>query len=401
MKKLVIAAAFLGLSTQVAHATKARLIALGQDKDGSYYLQDSRNFNLNPASINDMGHYAVVETGATGLGVNTNIETDTATKAEGGVFFGMGNLNYGGYLGNESDTAVLVKSIVAKNASAMPQSDNVVEVMVGGKNAVNWGVLFGTGANKDEQGSATKENKALYTRFGVSKDNWEAFAGTSLQGESEDKINNLKYDGDAAYQLGATYNFNDMTAFARYQTIDWKQVASSVSTKGSYNEIKVGVARIHELSATDRMFMEVRYEKLGAELKFASGTASADTYYVPLVVGYEAQANSWLTLRGSITHFLASEAKEKNVTTANFGAVGATVHSFLRNKFKLSTTPGDGKKTVSNSTDINAGATIKLGKISIDGLVGTGGAGGTATTTDVGTLSLDRLMTRVSMTYMF
>jgi uncharacterized protein (UPF0261 family) len=37
----------------------------------------------------------------------------------------------------------------------------------------------------------------------------------------------------------------------------------------------------------------------------------------------------------------------------------------------------------------------------IDGMIGTGGAGGTATATDAGTLSLDRVMTQVAVHYWF
>lgn len=402
MKKLLIAAALLGLGTQVAHATKARLIALGQDKDGSLYMDDTRNFIKNASYINSMGNMVIAEWGDTGLAGTINVETDTAPKAEGGVFFKAGNLNYGIYLGNESDTGVLLKSLVSQSgtATAMPQSDNVLEVGVAGSHGIDWGLMLGYAPSEDEQGVAKTENKSLYTRLGVSKDNWEAYANVSIMGESDDRINDKKYDGGGAYQVGGSYEMRGNTLFARYQTVDWKQIDTSVSTDGSYLEYKLGWAHVQEVSSKARMIYEVRYEKLEAELKFASGTAKAELMNAPLVVAFEADATSWLTLRGSISHSLTSEVKETNVSTANFGALG---RGLLAARFKLKSTPGNGKYTASNTTNVNAGATLHFGNLAVDGLIGTGGDAGTATATtaEKGTLSLDRLMTRVAMTYMF
>lgn len=402
MKNLLMAMAFIVLGTQVAHATKARLLALGQDKEGSLYMDDTRNFIKNASYMNKLGNLVVLEYGGTGLPGNTNVEADTFPKAEGGAFFGAGNLHYGIYLGNESDTGVLLKSLVAKSATAMPQSDNVLEVGVAGSHGIDWGLMLGYAPTENEQGVAKTKNESLYTRVGVAKDNWEAYANVSIMGESDDRINDKKYDGSGAYQVGGSYEMRGNTLFARYQTVDWKQIDTGVSTDGSFMEYKLGWAHVQEVSSKARMIYEVRYEKLEAELKFSSGTAKAELMNAPLVVAFEADATSWLTLRGSISQSLYSQAKEKNVSTANFGAPGTTaVQSILRNKFKLKTSQADGKYTASNTTNVNAGATLHFGNLAVDGLIGTGGADGTATTTDAGTLSLDRLMTRVAMTYMF
>ena len=82
----------------------------------------------------------------------------------------------------------------------------------------------------------------------------------------------------------------------------------------------------------------------------------------------EYDAASWLALRGSIT---------QNVI------IGETE------------TDGD-KNTTQNSTDINTGASLKFGDLTVDGLIGTSGQSGTANGTKSGVLATDRLTSRVS-----
>jgi len=396
MKKLVIAAAFLGLSTQVAHATKARLIALGQDKDGSLFLDDNRNAFRNASFVSNYSNMAFFDYGATGNAIG--LDTDTAQKAEGGVFVKHGALTYGVYLGNENDTGVLLKSLVATTAGSMPQSDNVLELSVAGSAGINWGVTLGWAPTKDEQGAAEKENKSLYTRIGVNKNNWEAYANVSIQGESDNKITSEKYDGGGAYDVGGSYQMGDMTAYARYKTVEWDQIASGVKTKGDYKEMKLGVGHDHEVSATSKIIYEVVYDSAEANLKYATNPTKGKYWQIPLIVGFESSANSWLTLRGSISQSLIG-----NVDTKNIGSIAnATNQAVIAARFNAPA-QNNYKGSLKNTTNVNAGASLNFGNLTIDGLIGTGGTAGTATTStaESGTLSLDRLMTRAAVTYKF
>lgn len=397
MKKLLIASMLLGLGTQVAHASKSRLIALGQDKDGSYFLQDSRNMFRNASYVSNVGNMLFVDYGDNGNAIGLDLDNDQ--KAEGGMFVEHNGLTYGVYLGNENDTAVLLKTIMATSLATLPpQSDNVLELSVAGSAGVNWGATIGWAPTKDEQGAAPKENKSLYTRIGVNKDMWEAYANVSIQGESDDRVNDQKYDGGGAYDLGGSYKFGANTAYARYKTVEWDQIVSGVTTKGDYMEMKVGVGHNQEISSTSRVIYEVMYDSAEANVKYATNPSKANYWHVPLVVGFESDATSWLTLRGSISQTLIGETELKNLGSVPL----AQMQGVLAARFKA---PGQNnyKGSMKNTTNVNAGATLNFGKLSIDGLIGTGGNAGTATssTSETGTLSLDRLMTRVSMTYMF
>src|SRR5262245_13313722 len=90
------------LSSQSAHASRGRLIALGEDKeDGSFYILDYRNIFHNPAYINEFRGFANLELG--GAGSTAGLDTDDNQKAQGGVMFGAGDFTWGLQFGNESD----------------------------------------------------------------------------------------------------------------------------------------------------------------------------------------------------------------------------------------------------------------------------------------------------------
>ena len=90
----------------------------------------------------------------------------------------------------------------------------------------------------------------------------------------------------------------------------------------------------------------------------------------PLTLGFEADATSWLVLRGSVS---------QNV---------------LINKTE---TKGVSKGTQANQTSVNAGATLNFGKLKVDGSIGN--AAGTGNQT--GVLKTDDLLTRVGVHYWF
>jgi len=93
----------------------------------------------------------------------------------------------------------------------------------------------------------------------------------------------------------------------------------------------------------------------------------------------EADATSWLVVRGAVSQNLILGQSKTTVTN----------------------TP-DAKSTIANSTVVNAGATLNFGKLKVDGLVGTTGTTGTTGAgTNTGVLQTNNLLTRVGVTYAF
>jgi hypothetical protein len=120
----------------------------------------------------------------------------------------------------------------------------------------------------------------------------------------------------------------------------------------------------------------------GATAGLGNAAGELTTITLPLVVGLEYDAASWLALRASVVQNVYGNAEAD---------------------------PKAGSKvsgTVAN-TAVNAGASLKFGELTVDGLISTDSNGdasaGTTQSTAGGNGSLrtDALMTRVSMTYRF
>src|SRR5690606_31696210 len=140
------------------------------------------------------------------------------------------------------------------------------------------------------------------------------------------------------------------------------------------------------------------------ELK-AAKTVQVKNFIIPLTLGYEHQATSWLTLRGSIVHNLYGKKDNKNFDAANI-----VVQSLVTDVYGA-----EGKGTIQNSTRVQAGASLTFGKLTVDGVIGattnnragTTDANGNDTTvsssskTQSGALTLDNFMSRVAVSYMF
>ena len=107
MNKLISAGLFLGILSQAAYATKARMSALSQNYGakslGSFYLEDNRNIWRSAGAVSDLGNHMTFEHG-------TNYQDATGASqeatAEGGVFTMMGSHQIGLYInGNQGNAA--------------------------------------------------------------------------------------------------------------------------------------------------------------------------------------------------------------------------------------------------------------------------------------------------------
>ena len=207
------------LSTS-AFATKARLMGLGEDKDGSYFISDYRNIYINPAELNTLGNFAVVEWGEAGSTIGgalggASLDLDDSPKAQGGVFYGLSNgLKVGAILGDETDVASLTRILASNGGAAgegLQTADNVLDLFVAGKAAVNWGANLLYSQTKDETTSATKHKSHAYgVRLGVSGDVWNAHLLIALGAKSERPNSSAAqtYKGNYGARLGGGYDLS-------------------------------------------------------------------------------------------------------------------------------------------------------------------------------------------------
>lgn len=378
MKKTLVIASLAVLSTS-AFASKARMESLGQDAvRGSEYIMDTRNVFRNPAVLNDQKNYIITEWGTGALN-----DTTTAPRAEGGFFREMGSFSYGLYLGN-NDTAVTGAAVPARGAAGVAgdaakflAQDNAVDLFLAGDMGVKWGARLHYANAKDEAAQAfEKKDSAFGLGLGAVMGDADVYADVTLS----DKATGAAAAGDEfktkpSFLVGASYKWSATTFFANYEANKADVKVGAVTTTYKDSAITVGAGRVHEINPTARLVTDAKLVLAQDTNETAVGKTKSTS--LPVTLGLEADATSWLVLRGNV---------HQNVI------VGST----------KSTT---GKKvTTPNSTTVDGGATLNFGKLKVDGSIGTTGTTGQvppAAGSKAGVLSLNNLLTRVAVSYWF
>lgn len=415
MKKTIIALALAGMATS-AYASKARVEALGQDADDNYFINDSRSIWYNVSHIHDYKDMVMVEWGnSAGETTNsTGLDGEANPKAQGGFFKSAGNGVYGIYLGEESNTGYLLRhtaETAGATAISLLKPDNVVDVFYGmDMGGMRWAanVLYSKSEVKDgATPTNNKEQTAMAARLGASSDMWEAHVNVSIKGESKTSAATPEvFDGKLGYHVGGSYKLGAGKVIANYKGFKWdiKNATHTTAVEAKYTQMWLGYGHEHEAGG-GTIFTQVYYRNTKVEAPFTTQAAELKHAIIPLVVGFEAKANDWLTWRGSVSTNLHGKVENKGITTTNFQSVVANA---LAGAFDATVNAGTEtrKDTIKDSVSVSAGASLNFGKLSVDGLVGsTGSNRGTgapgASGSKAGVLALDNLLTRVGVNYAF
>ncbi|WP_408097949.1 hypothetical protein ACJVC5_03225 [Peredibacter sp. HCB2-198] len=426
MKKQLTVALGLAVLATPAFATKARLQALGEDSYGSAYINDNRNIWLNSAQVNNHKDLVTYE-----FGGNVNQDSAETARGEGGAFKAMGNLVWGVQFGGASNTGNALRTgagLIDASADIANQSDvsfqgtgleeNNLALFLGGDAGIKWGANLEYAKTAQEDSPVSSE--AMRTRLGVIMGDTQVYANiniinnakgeTSVTDTAAAPVGSLtgaaKFEGDLGYQVGAIHAINGNTLFVDYRSFDMSSdiqatgagaFAAGISQKKdiSSKQGEIGIGRVERLNDKSSLFVKGSFFMRDIENEHGKGAGVAASLFgllcenggitackeyktqrVPVVIGLETEATSWLTLRGSVSQVVWG-TNEINGT----------------------------ESTVRNSTAINAGATLKFGELSVDGVVGTADAtsavAGENTGAGNGTLRTDNLMSRVAMTYRF
>lgn len=391
---LVVANVGMNLaSIQAAHASRARLISLGQagpaantysnlvlgqGGTASLYIEDQRSIFINPAYLHKFASMANFEMGSSTVG--------SAPNAEGGIFVDNGDIKYGIQLGRESGAASMIANantllgIAGTAAESLALPDSAVEAMVAGGGATKWGasVLFATSDDKDAatNGYPNKKANTLELRGGVIQDKMQAYGRLMLLSSSETEVSATatnKFDSKPGIEGGVTFDLKpDQKAWgtlglysysARYQT----QGASS--RDGSITVLSGGVTQFLTPEAITRLFVSGGLTFSKNNLKGVGATAeyNQERIYFPIVIGLENQAWDWMTIRASVRqNVLFDQTKNSNTTDLN--------------------TP--------NTTVVSAGTGFKWKRLLLDAVL----AGAVAGT---GNIDGNSLLTRAGLTYSF
>ena len=399
MKKALLFAAVALMSTS-ALASKARRTALGnspqitdiQDIAGDVQVGGNM-FIAEPDKAAAYGEWATMEFGQTASAA-------TAARAEGGFVRMMGNGALGVYLGAPNATADGFRSALDRTAglagaTATLKQENPLRVFYGTKAGdITWGAgLLYSNSKESITGAATSARKqdASGVVASASGDVWDAQLGLGLSNNSTTTVaaGDNKVTGKATFQVTGGYKIDTMYVYGGYSSAGAKgETPATTLVDRADNELRVGVVNSHKKYGTD-FFYGIEYDSATAKddastVGAAAGTnslnqASAtklEQVKIPLFVGIEAEAASWLVLRASLNH--------------SFSLLGL-------NKTKITTNNNTDKEfTSADSTTVAAGAGIKWNKFMFDGVLA-------SSTSGTGTFGSDgaNFLTNASLTYTF
>lgn len=347
MKKLLVVAA-LTMAAPAAMASKARVEALANSRN----LVDFQTAFDRPYQFMALGSQATIEWGAADTktaptGPSTGAFAAADPHAEGGFLMKHDDYAYGVYLGRRS-TAFNDALEFAGIANLMPEQNPINVFYASKMGEWTWGATVKYSNGKDEvaalDGVGTPieaKSSSLGFAVGASNGTFDVELVQGLTGKSE--LGNDVVESKGMTQVGFGYHINEnMEAYAQYGMV--KADITDGGTDSTYEKTGYSVGFVNTVSKTEdaNFFYGIAYEAGKIE-------DTAEQSMLPVWMGIEANATSWMTLRASVKqNILINETK---VSAAN-----------------------DAKVDV-DSIAFNAGVGFKLGKGMLDASFATANQG--------------------------
>ena len=373
MKQLLVIA--IALASTTAFASRARVTSLGN----SAHILDTQSIYSNPAKMFLMGDFVSLESGKT----QTNTVSSTVNpndNAEGLIVRSMGDAKWALALGHKSENASafgLRKIMDPVPATNVTEQQNPVEFSYGMKSGdMTWAATL-VYSNFNDKAAEIKEDSAGI-RFGMLTGAWDIALGLGLSSNVKDKTaagtQGVDFKGTGSYSVAAGYTMENLYVYGDLAMVGAKmenQTTGAEIAKVEATRIAVGAVSSHKKDGNEFFYGA----KLASyEQKNKTNDNKVSTLMLPVIVGLEGEATSWLTLRGSLTQnvLIQNEKDTTGATTAKEFAPGA------------------------NSTVAAIGAGLKFNKITVDGSLE--GLTGNGANQDVNGANL---LTTVGLTYMF
>lgn len=336
MKNLLLVAA-LTVAAAPAMASKARVNALGN----SHQLVDVQYSFERPYQIHALGDLATMEWGNKGDG------TANEPHAEGGFLKKHEDAVYGIYFGRKSsdfNTAVRAANGAPLNFTVL-EEQNPINLFYGMKSGdLSWGATLKYSNGKNDAGDQKASSAGIAA--GVTNGTWEANAVIGLTGKSEEAAGGVTHtvESKSNLKVGFGYNLSETQyVYGDYKTSKVEGDTSALAgVEATIEKTVINVGFINTLVKTEdaNFFYGIAY----SSDKIKDGD---EVQALPVWMGIEANATSWMVLRASI---------KQNV---------------LINETKTAA----GSKSDLDSVAFNAGAGFKLGKGMLDANFGTANKG--------------------------
>jgi hypothetical protein len=388
MQKNIFYLIALSLLTTNVFASKARLLALGEETGGSKYINDERNIFLNPAYLAVYKDFVTLELGNTSLATE-----DSAQRAEGGVFRSSGKTVYGFYFGDEDSQVNEMRNAAASvatsaDAGVLADGDlyeqNTFSFFIGSDGTMPWGVSLKYAGHSNTTGlyvDADDDNtvdagegiagefasSTLALDVGAAYGPFELYinAGLTDTAELKDSTSDFAYAGAGNTKVGLLFDNKGSVYFLEYHTMSSE--VDVASDTWSMSDIEVGWGNVQKINDDAMLFFKTYYESISHENYQYTSDLNVDISSFRASVAMEVALKDWLVLRGSVVQEI----------------YGMTTREQGSNKSE------DGN---SDTTMVSAGASLTFGDFIVDGVLGD--SSGTMTDSP-------NTYSRVSMTYKF
>ncbi len=321
MNKRIVSALVLAgmIASTSAFASNAREMVMGTggaanySDGGSFYYEDAYNFFYNPAYVNDYKNWAIFEKGTGNDG------------ASFGFVSSMMNMNMGLFFN--------------RNA-ALYTGTNAVDLMLGGDMGVKWGLGLTYGNRKLANDSS---QNSLDVRLGVTASGFDPFLHFLVMGNDKtagaDSIKRNSFGG------GLRYHYGEWTPYAAIQTKKVTTVATSAEDKTTF--WVAGLGRETKLAEGARLVYSLYYD--AGKVKSSPAGTETKTSELPIDMAIEADALSWLTLRGGVNHVLVGGDGH---TTARIGGTFHVAKVDVDYAFGNTSSSGGTTSTTVDSSDV-------------------------------------------------
>ncbi len=345
MKNNLFIATAIALTGASAFASTARINALGD----SVHVVDVQTVFSRPSDMHALPEALEIEFGA---------GSTVGSPAEGGFLKNVGEGKLGFFLGH-GDTIR-----TAGTGNAFLGVENPFAVSYGMKAGdMPWGVSFGYSAS-DKKTTEEKQTNMSLTGSAVFGDltvNAMFGLGDTATG-THDTTTFASTDTDAKYTgtgmgVGAIYAMGEWSVYGQFKSSTTKVENTAASDSNEADtDMKVGFVNVAKKEGAE-FFYGAAYQIMNNNNKTTS--VKTDTTMMPVVIGIEADAASWLTLRGSITqNVLLGGQKTTKMDTISHNTVVAAGAGLKFNKTVLDMTLSMKDNGKVDATDIGGKAAL-------------------------------------------
>lgn len=350
MKKLLVVAALTMAAAPAAMASKARVEALANSR----HVLDFQSAFDRPYQFLALSEQATIEWGDKGEAA--------APHAEGGFVKRHNDAAFGVYFGRRSadfSEAVTVANTMTAPGTFLKEQNGLNLFYAGKMSDWTYGVTLKYSNGKDDGADQKVSSSGL--ALGITDGTWDVELVQGLSGKSENGSDSVESKGLTNLTVG--YHVNpEMEVYGNFKTVKVEGGGALAAAKIEKTSYKVGM--VNTLAKTDEGNFFY-----GVELASNKTKDVSESMTLPVYMGVEANAASWLVLRASVAqNVILNETKD--ITG------GGT----------------DGDKEDLDSTKMAAGAGIKFGKSMIDA---------TFSDTVGGKIDSDNFFSQVAYTYTF